>query len=98
MLENVCTLCSATMATKRESQKCIEHGNKGKMEHMMREPLPPQHPRTIASVQERRESDCLEYDHTDPASKTGVVHVNICALETSLIADYSRRQFINSGS
>jgi len=43
-------------------------------------------------------SDCLEYDHTDPASKTGVARVNICALETSLIADYSRRRFINSGS
>ena len=44
------------------------------------------------------QSDCFEYDHTDPASKTGVVRVNICALETSLIADYSRRRFINSGS
>jgi len=52
---------------------------------MVREPLPPQHPRTIASVQESRESKrCLECDRTDPASKTGVVRVNICALELRL--------------
>ena len=85
MLEHVCTLCSVTLATKREPQKCIAHGDKGKPEHMVREPLLPQHPHTIANCRKGESpSDCLEYDHTDPASKTGVARANICALELRL--------------